>query len=296
MNNRINLLIALIIGVFIFFASCSGSEDLAEDPETPDLITPNNNVLKAFNERHPNAKDVSWSEEDDYYVADFRSDSRSAIAWFNEQGVWLLDQTKTSYGNLQNFVTSTLSNTSHSDWGITDAYVLDRKGFNSVYLVGIGKNNKKANLYYTQNGDLIKIKDDVDNNIESPTSIPTQLQATINQLFTKPQLVDIWWNDLVTSDINVGIIDELAYKLVILDEEYSWVSTFWDLTDQTMPVHIMDGFVSSRYGVNEIDSMKAMQNDEGLSYLFYFKDKDRDNEEAVATLDENGDVKYVVHY
>ncbi|GEM_PF-46164 len=288
----------LFISVFIFISliSCEDNSGLSVKPEIPETNIPDRRILNSFQKRFGNVSSVKWSIKDEYYVADFSQDSYPAIAWFDKEGDWLMDQIGTSYEDYLQVVSNTIADTDYEDWQIEDAQILERNGFSTVHFVVLKKDNKKSNFYFTKYGEFYKVVKDADNYIEKPIIVPDPIHQTINQLFDKPELVDVDWNDDVITDINVGILDRFDYKTIALNNDYSWIATFWNLNENTVPQQVFQGFSSSEYGVNNIDSIRGMQDTEGLFYHFYFRNKNNNNKETVATFNDDGSIKVVISY
>lgn len=288
MNKRILLWVSMI-SITLSFTNCTETSGATEEPETVENDIPNESVLRTFENMYGDAQSVKWSiQGDDYYIADFVLDSWPATAWFSKQGEWALGKVSTSLNEIESLVLKAFSQTDYSVWNIDDAHVLERKGLSKVYLLGVANNNEKSKLYFTKYGDFVKAIDDSTDHVDMPVDIPSQLLQTVNQLFSEPEIVDITENDEWMTEINVGILENTAYKVAALDSSYEWLSTFWNLTESTVPSAVWQGFAASEYAEAEykLIGIKAMQDSDSISYIFYVEDKE--NKDYVLSFDANG--------
>lgn len=282
------------ISLILSFTNCTTTNESNEPADDSKLVSkvPNEQIQRSFENKYGDIQNVNWSTQgNDYYIADFILDSLPATAWFDQEGEWVLGKVGTSSKDVESLVAKTLQQTDYSDWNIDNANILERKGLGKVYLLDVIQNNEKSKLYFTRYGDFIKAISDA-GHIDMPVNIPDQLHQTINQLFNNPEIVDITEHDEWMTEINVGILDNSAYKIAALDSSYEWLSTFWDLDKNTVPAIVWEGFLSSEYVQYELIAIKAMQDADKLSYIFYVEDSEK--KEYILSFDTNGVLHSVI--
>ena len=51
------------------------------------------NVQTALTKMYPSAKGIAWSQDEEYYVADFMMNGFDTKVWFNTDAEWVMKQT-----------------------------------------------------------------------------------------------------------------------------------------------------------------------------------------------------------
>jgi hypothetical protein len=267
----------------LLFVDCSKETDtVVED----DKFRPTEQVLSSFDARYPNAKEVDWSLEEGYYVADFVLDSKAASAWFGKNGEWTLGRIPASYSEqVEPIVSESLSRTAYAAWEVKGAYVLNRKQLTPVYSVNVTNSRISSNLYFTQYGDFIKVIDDVNNRTDMPVVIPSALMNAIDNLFADIDIVDVSVIDVINSEISVGMLQSETYLTSIFNKNYTWIVNFWNMTQQTIPQKVWNGFKSSPYADLPLSRIRSMESASATTYLFYLI---RDNKTVIAEFNNDG--------
>ncbi len=256
-------------------------------PSKPSQTAPNEAVLKSFDMKYPNAKNIQWSTSSNYYVADFTEYSTPVNAWFDLDGNWSLSKSTVAFNSMNGAVTKAFSESSYSDYNVNATSLLERKDMGNIYVMELDNN---TNLYFSMQGDMIKT---VQNNgvyTDKPVVIPTEVNGLITSLFNRSQIIDLW-NDSLGS--KVGVITDDTYKVVALDFDYGWIATLWSIAEQAVPNTVLSKFRSSSYGEADVDDIKIMENSEDLAYLFYFDEGDK---HEIATVKESVNYISVLSY
>jgi hypothetical protein len=271
------------------FVNCS--ED-SETTEANGRFVPGEQVLRSFDARYPQATEVVWSVEEGYYVADFTLNSQAASAWFGSNGELTLGKIPTSYREqVGPVVSEALSNTSYAKWEVRGAYVLDHRQLTPVYSINVTNSHIFSNLYFTQNGDFIKVIDDVHDRTDVPIVIPSGLIKAIDKLFTDIEIVDVSVIDAVNSEISVGILKEEIYLTAIFNKSYTWIVNFWNLTPETIPQAVWNGFKASPYADLQLSRIRSMQNATTTTYLFYLI---RNNKTMITEFNSDGRLTTII--
>ncbi|MDR1557265.1 MAG: PepSY-like domain-containing protein, partial [Tannerellaceae bacterium] len=159
MNSRIAK--ALIFSIVSLTPACLSdctSPTSPEDVPCPPGIKPGIQVLYAFEDRYPNAEDVAWDMEGNYYVATFTLLSAPANAWFDESGEWLLSLTEYAFEQLSYSIPEALSNSNYADWKVQHVNLLERMSMGHIYVIKVTDCAKYVDLYYSRLGDLIRVQ------------------------------------------------------------------------------------------------------------------------------------------
>jgi hypothetical protein len=249
-------------------------------------------VQQAFDTRYPGVTGVVWSVEKSYYVADFMLDAQQASAWFGENGDWRLGKIPTSYNEqIKPVVAEALAHTSYASWKVKEAYTLNRKELSPVYAIGMTNDHILSNLYFTRNGDFIKVIDDVNSRTDVPIVIPAILSQALDKLFDEIEIADISVIDVINSEISVGLIMDETYATAIFSKNYVWIVTFWNLTTETVPPVVLKGFRSSHYANLTLSRIRSMQNATNTTYLFYLINN---NKTIIAEFNRDGVLTAVI--
>ncbi|MDR2810921.1 MAG: PepSY-like domain-containing protein [Tannerellaceae bacterium] len=280
----------LIAGLtLLVLANCT--QDSKIDDNTEDNFLPNEQVLRAFDTRYPDATGVAWFVEDGYYVADFMLNSRIASAWFGTEGEWRLGRIPTSYGEVEPVVSDAFRHTSYADWEVKETYTLNRKELAPVYTLSVTNSHTLSNLYFTRNGDFIKVIDDANNRTDAPIVIPAALTKAIDKLFTGIEIVDVSVIDVINSEVSVGILKNNLYLTAIFNKSYAWIVNFWTMTPQTIPPVVWEGFNASPYADLSLSRIRAMESATATTYLFYLV---KNNKTMIAEFNSNGHLTTVI--
>ena len=140
----------LALGVFAFaLQSC--------DDDDNDGISVPAELSNALAKEHPNAQRIEWETKGAYYVADFHEDNFEKEAWFTKDGVWQMTETDLRYADLPAPVRSSYeSSTYYNVWKVEDVDKLERKEMAVVYIIEVEKGNQEMDLYYSEDGILVK--------------------------------------------------------------------------------------------------------------------------------------------
>lgn len=124
-------------------------------------IIPVEKVSKAFADKYPDARNIMFDIEGDYYIATFTNDGYPTTAWFTDQGQWVMDKVKYPFSLLPLAVTDAFWNGTYGDWEVEECFVIHRAGMGTVYKIETEKGESEMDVYYSASGELIKaVQDD----------------------------------------------------------------------------------------------------------------------------------------
>ncbi|MDR2534200.1 MAG: PepSY-like domain-containing protein [Tannerellaceae bacterium] len=273
MKLKLYAIAVIAFACLLAFSSCSSEPD--DNPggsssgETPQALKPSDQVTNSFHSLYPTALQVTWSIRQNYYVADFQAHGSRYRTWFTMEGVMVVEKKYISYAELPPAVVEAFSQTSYRAWDIRTTYLLSRKDFAGINGISVILNGKISNLYFTVNGNYIRVADDFSEYSDSPVNVPPALQNQINSMFNLPELVDLSFIDLMSSEISVGIISDRHFVTAVFSSNYSWIVNFWEMALDELPDAVREGYLKSPYATFPCLHSRVMETPLGVSYLFY---------------------------
>lgn len=131
-------------------------------------------VLKAFEQRFPQALQVDWDVEGKYCVAEFKGTVPDIPelqledvpqgtlfdleAWFDMSANWKMTVTDVPYKVLPKAVQTGFTASNYGAWKVEDADVIQRNGVDNVYVIEVEQGNIERYLYFNSKGELTQEK------------------------------------------------------------------------------------------------------------------------------------------
>jgi hypothetical protein len=287
-------LFSTFVCISLFLTSCAMDGNDSVEPPTkgkdPSAITPDEKVLRSFDIKFPNAKDIAWSVDDSYYIADFTEFASATNAWFEQDGEWVSSKFSLTSSELNKEIHQSFLNSVHSNNRLISRNKLERKGLGDVYMIETNNGAHNINLYYTANGDFIKTVKNYGDYIDRPVDVSEKVNNVVTSHFTAAEILDVWEDSLSPK---VGVMENNTYKVAILTSGYDWTSTIWEVEEAGVPTVVVNSFKTSPYGSVEPNSIRIMEHGEGRSYLFYFFNEGKNK---IATLKESGSFVSIISY
>lgn len=180
---KVKLSILALCGLFAF-TSCDDDDN---------NYLPDQTVTKAFDEKYPGVGKVEWETKSGYEVADFHLSGNKAEAWFDNKGNWVMTKTEINFGLLPEPVRLSLNGGEYKNWKPTDFDKLERSNAATVYVIEVEQGEQEVDLYYTEDGVLLKAvpDDDNDNNFQP---VVTRKQSAMPS--TRCIRVPLCWNSI----------------------------------------------------------------------------------------------------
>jgi Putative beta-lactamase-inhibitor-like, PepSY-like len=260
MNAKIS--IYTIIACFtLLVASCS-----KDDENIPGGIEPPKFITDAFQVKYPGAVDTEWQVVNDYYVADFQLDSAEVDAWFAPTtGQLVMEESSLRVTRIPEEIITAIQESVYASWSIDEASVINRTGFGLLYRVEVKMGNMDTDLYMSQYGDLIKVKDNAQDNTDMPILIPAQVASLMELTFSGSELL---YMEADSQGYILYMLDKTAFKIAQLNSNYMWQSTTWKISAQEVPAAVMQAFLASSYGGDSVSTIYTLLNAEGTFFLF----------------------------
>lgn len=273
MKTKVFLFALLACGIFACY-SCSDDDNNYQ----PDDI-----VLRAFETKYPEASRIEWENKAGYKVADFRLDSYETEAWFQSDGSWLLTETDIPYNNLPQAVKSSFETGNYASWRVDDVDKLDRPDVETVFVIEVESGNQEIDLYYSEDGTLIKeIKND-GNNIYEPIPVIESIIEDINKKYPNAKILDI---DNENSYLEFDILHDNTKKEVAYSNN-EWIYTKWEVRQSQVPDVVMTALKNSQYNNYRIDDIDIYEKPDGLFYVF---ELESGNQEIYLTIKSDGTI------
>ena len=155
------LFLALISAVVLI--SCDKEDDIR-------LSDVPNAVMSTFELKFPNVGYAEWEKKNGYYVADFWQEGMDTQVWIDSKAEWKM--TELDFGvNIQllpEAVQTAFQGGKYANWRVDDIDKYERYD-RTFYLIEIEtKGEKDRDLYYDENGVLLKDEVDKENNDVTP--------------------------------------------------------------------------------------------------------------------------------
>ncbi|MBQ7773926.1 MAG: PepSY-like domain-containing protein [Bacteroidales bacterium] len=124
-------------------------------------------IIKAFEQRYPQAVQVDWDREGKYYVAEFKAPYGGATgiitptlyemeAWFDARANWKMTVMEITYDILPAEVKGGFTTSKYSEWRVEDTDIIERNGKETVYALEVKHGKDERCLYFNSRGELTK--------------------------------------------------------------------------------------------------------------------------------------------
>lgn len=233
-----NLILAFACCAFVFTA-CSDNDDNKVIPsDVPEA------VLKAFENKYGDVKDVKWEKKNNYNVARFQTgaitkagNSYTTSAWYDDNGSEKQVNQDIPFANLPEAVKTAFDayqKKMYADWKTDDEVdVVSRLDMGLIYIIEIEKGKEERDLSFSPEGVLLKDVLDTDDDDEIlPVIVSDEIKKKIAELFPNSKSVVILEIDMDDDDneTEIDILDDGIHKEVKLDAKGNWISTEFETT------------------------------------------------------------------
>ncbi len=263
MKRGIILNTALILALGFLALSCSDDDNFEPD---------NSAVKNAFATKYPGASVDEWEMKFTYYVANFRLDNNETEAWFESNANWVFTETDLTYAKLPDAIKTSFEASEYKNWEKDDIDKIERPETETVYILEVESGNTELDLYYSEEGELMK----TENNPENTDRIPAVLSATIlndiDARYPGATVADVETEE--NNTLEVLINDNGTYREVYFDNTGTWLQTTTDIQLNSIPATVMNALSTSQYADYEIDDVEILEIAEGSFYLFELEKND----------------------
>ena len=276
MKTRMTIFASLLLASFAF----TGCDDDNDDNYTPD-----EKIVNVLQEKYPNAQRVEWELKYDHYVADFYLDNIEKEAWINAKGEWVMTESDILFNDLPQAIQTSFNESEYKDWRIDDVDMLERVELETVYVIEVEKGKQECDLYYAEDGTLVKTIEDTDNDDNHhPVTVPEVLKTAINTQYPGAVILEIEVEKGITE---IDIKHENIVKEVHFNSSNEWLYTSWDVKRKDVPANVMSTIIRD-YATYEIDDIDYKESADG-SKLYIFE-LEQGNDEIHVKIDTEGNV------
>ena len=272
MKTRMTIFTSLLLAGFAF-TSCDDDND---------NYTPGEEIVNVLYEKYPNAQRVDWELQRNHYVADFRDNNIEKEAWFNTKGEWVMTESDIPFEDLPQAIQTAFGESEYKDWRVDDVDMLERVEMETMYVIEVEKRKQEFDLFYAEDGILIKAIEDLDNNYQ-PNTVPEVLKNFINNKYPQATIVDIEIEKGITE---IDILHENKAKELHFNSANEWLYTTWEVKEREIQ-EIADNVKAANPGfhVDDIDYKESADN----SKVYIFELEQGDHEKYV-TVDMEGNI------
>ena len=274
MKTRMTIFASLLLAGFTF-TSCDDNDD---------NYTPDEKIVNVLYEKYPNAQRVDWELQHDHYVADFYDNNIEKEAWFNTKGEWVMTESDILFENLPKAIQTAFGESEYKDWRVDDVDMLERVEMETMYVIEVEKSKQEFDLFYAEDGTLIKAVEDIDNNdYYQPNTVPEVLKNFINNNYPQATIVDIEIEKGITE---IDILHDNKAKELHFNNANEWLYTTRDVKEREIQ-EIADKVkvANPDFHIDDIDYKESADN----SKVYIFELEQGDNERQV-TVDMNGNI------
>ena len=268
---KIRLLILMVFAAVILNGCGSDKENMDYDlPDSnPDSEYPayvSKETFEAFYKLYPGAQNVEWNMRGDYRVASFNlpvsraTETSDHTAWFDNKGNWYMTETEILFDMLPEPVKAAFRSSEYAEWTVSDIDQLLREGTEIVYIIEVQSIQNgietEMDLYYSEDGVLIKKVVDMDDDYDYNDYIPSQpgdgIEAFIKQRYPGARIFEI---DKENGMTEIEILDGKKCRELLFDSSNSWIHTKTEMSFNELPEKIKTAFSSSQYASYRIDDI-----------------------------------------
>ena len=231
---------------------CSDDED-GRPPVTNPVSA---EVQASFAEQFPGARDVEWEVRGTYAVADFSyADSQSgdwvsSTAWYSQtDGTWLMSEYDLRFERLPEAVKTAFQQSEYAGWHVDDVDLIRRDGVTLLYVVEVEQGGQEMDLYYAEDGVLVKALADTDGRHDYSDLIPAT-PTTLDRVFIQSRypgarIVEIDADDGLTE---VELIDaDHVLREAVFNRSGEWLYTQTEVRRADLPATVTDAWNASEY-------------------------------------------------
>ena len=131
------------------------------------------------------------------------------------------------FENLPKAIQTAFGESEYKDWRVDDVDMLERVEMETMYVIEVEKSKQEFDLFYAEDGTLIKAVEDIDNNdYYQPNTVPEVLKNFINNNYPQATIVDIEIEKGITE---IDILHDNKAKELHFNNANEWLYTTWDV-------------------------------------------------------------------
>ena len=240
----------LVMGL-VSLGAMAGCDDDSKSVKVPAA------VQAAFGEMFPAASHVEWEDKGGDMVADFRSAGMYMQAWFD------------------------------AAWHVDDVDKLLRNGQETVYVLEVERAEQEFDLYYSEDGVLLREVPDRDGNDDHGDMLPQELSKAISDFIARKypgaRIVDA---EREKGNTEVDIIFAGKALEVCFGTGDAWLWTKTGVRLSEVPDVVRRTLQSSQYGTWVIDDVDLYESPDRVWYAIEVEDPQSEREATVRILED----------
>lgn len=209
----------------------------------------------AFEALYPGAGAVRWEVKGEYAVAAFdRSATRVAgsdcAAWFvNASGSWSMTETDIRFDELPEAVKQAFAQSEYASWQVEEVDRLDRNGVEVVYVIEVRQAASEMDLYYAEDGVLVKSVADAGADYDYGDFIPSQpstgIESFIASHYPGARIIDV---DVEYGGTEIELVDaDRVKRELFFDGSETWQYTKTEVRRAELPAAVVAAWEASDY-------------------------------------------------
>lgn len=271
---KLKLYFVLLALGAISLQSCDNDDDI-DNSNVPE------NIRTAFSENYPDTRNLKWETENvaqqQYYKAEFNNKKENGYktsAWYAADGTWRMTEIEMPYNAIPAAIKTSFEGSQYATWKKdNEVDKVERAGAETVYIIEVeSATDVDVDLYYSENGILIKAVSDQPGNAtgdgsllpDAPAGVTSVVTEFIKEKYPNARIVEI---DVEHGLTEVDIIDDNKGKEVLFDSNNEWISTSWDVAVMQLPAVIKEAIAASQYSTYLIDDAEYVEAPQGDYYL-----------------------------
>lgn len=271
---KLKLYFVLLALGAISLQSCDNDDDI-DNSNVPE------NIRTAFSENYPDTRNLKWETENvaqqQYYKAEFNNKKENGYktsAWYAADGTWRMTEIEMPYNAIPAAIKTAFEGSQYATWKKdNEVDKVERAGAETVYIIEVeSATDVDVDLYYSENGILIKAVSDQPGNAtgdgsllpDAPAGVTSVVTEFIKEKYPNARIVEI---DVEHGLTEVDIIDDNKGKEVLFDSNNEWISTSWDVAVMELPAVIKEAIAASQYSTYLIDDAEYVEAPQGDYYL-----------------------------
>ena len=220
-------------------------------------------------------------------VADFRSAGTVMKAWFDAAGKWYMTEEDISYAELPRAVRTAYEAGDYAAWHVDDVDKLLRNGQETVYVLEVERAEQEFDLYYSEDGVLLREVPDRDGNDDHGDMLPQELSKAISDFIARKypgaRIVDA---EREKGNTEVDIIFAGKALEVCFGTGDAWLWTKTGVRLSEVPDVVRRTLQSSQYGTWGIDDVDLYESPDRVWYAIEVEDPQSEREATVRILED----------
>lgn len=245
-------------------------------------------VKTTFEQMYPNATGVRWRGIKDYIVAEFRDNGTDTDAWFGKSGKWYMSEIDATYESLPADVQTAFKASDFASWSVDDVEKLLRSDMVTLYVLEVEKDSEDYNLFYSEDGVLVKSELDRYDSDYHFDVIPQEMPAAIGDFiklkYPTARIAEVLREKHEGYSYEIVILDGKTLRRAYFDSTNAWIGTETPVAVADIPEAVMQTLRGTAYGAWDIDSSALWVNDTREWYRFEMGDPQSDRVERVEIL------------